>query len=336
MKILIAGPLPTSKVSGGVAVFTKNLAKEAADEGYKVLVATDTKRKKSNEDLLLNNIKLCSYCNVYRIKKFNPDIIISSLYYSFVLSFFNLKGKKIHILHGFTTLKHYSLQKFFIMHLIDKSILKKYDFILANSKFTKFINEEIFGNRVNGVFTIGLDSNELLKCQKSNGPKSGVLYVGRLVKAKGVDKALLAFLKLNRENSFNSNFTVAGYGNEYETLVHRFGDNKNIQFLGSIDHSKIQELYRKSKVFISLNPSEPFGITYEEAIANGLFVIAPDTGGQVDFLTRYPGRYALVNVDNIDSICEGIKKGLMSNLSNVSKEELNNMSYIKTLKEIIN
>lgn len=238
-------------------------------------------------------------------------------------------------MHGFTTLKHYSLQKFFIMHLVDKSISKKYDSILANSKFTKFINEEIFDNRVNGVFTIGLDSNELLKCQKSNGPKSGVLYVGRLVKAKGVDKALLAFLKLNQENSFNSNFTVVGYGNEYETLVHRFRDNKNIQFLGSIDHSKIQELYRKSKVFISLNPSEPFGITYEEAIANGLFVIAPDTGGQVDFLTRYPGRYALVNVDNIDSICEGIKKGLMSNLSNVSKEELNNMSYIKTLKEII-
>ena len=47
MKILIAGPLPTSKVSGGVAVFTKNLAKEAADEGYKVLVATDTKEKKA-------------------------------------------------------------------------------------------------------------------------------------------------------------------------------------------------------------------------------------------------------------------------------------------------
>ena len=221
------------------------------------------------------------------------------------------------------------------MHIIDCIIRRKYEFLLANSTFTKFINEQIFNLSVDGVFNIGLDHDliELLKQKNvTTERKNNIVFVGRIVKAKKLGCALEAVSELDK-NLFDE-FKIYGYGKEKELLEKKYGDNKKISFEGPVIHENIRNAYKNSKVFISLNPAEPFGITYEEALANGLFIVAPNTGGQVDFLKKFPCRVAFVDVDDISSICTALKEALETALDPLTNEELELMSYERTIKEI--
>ena len=335
MKIIIAGPLPNKKSNGGVAVFTECLAKEAARAGNDVLVLTN-KQGLSSSCFLNYKIAKENIWNVLAIIRFNPDLIISSLQFSLLFCFLNLDAVKVHILHGFTGFKYYSAPKFYIMHLIDLIIRKKFDYLLANSSFTKLINDEIFNIKSDGYFYIGLE-REALKdiaiSNKSRHIKKNLLFIGRIVPAKGVEISIKAFLGL--KFSSDTNFIIAGYGSELVTLKQKYENNKNIEFKGMVNQEQALRLYSESKVFISLNPPEPFGITYVEAIANGMFVVAPKTGGQVDFLKMFPGRYYLVDKDNKDSVMEGIKKGIKSNLLPLNDNELKLLSFENTYRTII-
>ena len=46
--------------------------------------------------------------------------------------------------------------------------------------------------------------------------------------------------------------------------------------LGSVESSRIPELYRNADVFLHMSVEEPFGIVYLEAGASGLPIVAPD------------------------------------------------------------
>lgn len=326
MRLLIAGPLPEKDKSGGVAVFDENLAVEAKRRGYEVLFATKQVSSKINL-----GIPCISVYNLRKIRKFNPDVVISSLQYSFILSMYNLKCTKIHILHGFTNFKSYSTFKFFIMHCIDRLIAYKYDVILANSKYTEYVNDLIFDIKSNGIFYIGLDKKTISYLSNNSNKKlNAVLYVGRLVKAKNVDKALEAFVKMGVSEA---SFKVVGYGPEYQNLRKSFSSQK-IKFTGGIKHQEIFNEYKKAKVFISLNNAEPFGITYVEALAANMFIIAPNRGGQVEFLKQFSERVALVDINNKSEIAEAIKLGLRKQLPTLSKEELSKLSFGSTFDQI--
>lgn len=338
MKIIIVGPLPNDKSNGGVAVFTECLAKEAARAENNVLVLTN---KHSLGSYNFSNYKIVykivkkSIWNISSIIRFKPDLIISSLQYSLLFCFLNLRAVKVHILHGFTGFKYYSNVKFYIMHFIDVIIRKHFDYLLANSCFTKLINEEIFNIKSDGCFYIGLEREVLRKIisvsqKKLN--KKNILFIGRIVPAKGVEKAIKAFLELK----CNSNiFKIAGYGSELPLLKQKYKLNKDIKFEGIVNQEQALKLYGELKVFISLNPSEPFGITHVEAIASGMFVVAPKTGGQVEFLKMFPGRYCLVDQDNENSVMRGIKKGLKSNLLPLGNDDLQLLSFENTYLSII-
>lgn len=336
MRIVIAGPIPNSKASGGVAVFDKNLATTLAEQGHQVLLLTrsyDNKQKANYEKKNIQLVKLKNFRMVYR---FNADIIISSLWYSAFFCFKKYQGKKIHLLHGFTTFKYYSVVKVNVMHLLDKYIRKNFQYILANSTFTQFINEEIYNLMVDGIYTIGIDESLIKQIEDNNDKRSrtkNILFVGRIVSAKNLEQALRAVVKVNPD--LYESFDIYGYGEEEDKLKKQYKTCHKIKFKGQIAHNNIYNIYKKSKVFISLNPSEPFGITYEEALASGLYIIAPNTGGQVNFLKQFPERCSLVEVSNIDSIIEGLVKGLNSQLAPLTKDELEKLSYKNTAKQIL-
>lgn len=331
MRILVAGPLPRGKSSGGVAVFTENIAKEAALQNHTVMIAT----KGRKTDYNYKNIKVENIFNISRILRFRPNLVISSLQYSFILSCYNLNCTKVHILHGFTNFSYYSAFKVFIMHSIDRIIRRKFDYIIANSNFTKYINKVIFNIKSDGIIYIGISDKQLnyLKDNKNNysDQRSGLLYVGRVVPAKNVETAIKAF---NLLRDSNKKFEIFGYGSEYERLNSLYHSDK-VKFNGSIDYKSVIEKYLRSKVFISLNDSEPFGITYVEALASGMFIVAPDQGGQVEFLKQFPGRYQLVDVTNEKDIGGAIQEGFRSNLKPLTNKQLDKLSYKRTFSRLL-
>jgi glycosyltransferase involved in cell wall biosynthesis len=57
-------------------------------------------------------------------------------------------------------------------------------------------------------------------------------------------------------------------------------------FLGHCDREQLAGLYRAADVFVHPNPNEPFGIAPIEAMAAGLPVVAPDSGGLLTYANR--------------------------------------------------
>lgn len=337
MKIIIAGPVPDKKKSGGVAVFNKNLAIQlAGNKANKVLIATNKPKQVNEKDVYPDNVLFANIFNIYELKNFNADVIISSLWYSLFFCYGFRNAIKIHTIHAFPDFISYKTWKFNVMHIIDKILRNKFNYLVANSKFTRYLYESFFNISIDGLYTIGLDSNVIAFLKEKNKrqlkKEKNILYIGRIVKEKHLDKALEAISHLSTDKY--EKFNIWGYGIEEEKLKQEYEDNSKIIFHGAINHYDVYKAYQNNKVFISLNPAEPFGITYEEAIANGLYVVAPNTGGCVDFLKQYPDRCSLVDTNDLDSIINGLLKGLCSNLKPLGNNKLDKLSYANTKNQI--
>jgi glycosyltransferase involved in cell wall biosynthesis len=86
-------------------------------------------------------------------------------------------------------------------------------------------------------------------------------------------------------------------------------------------------------VFISLNLSEPYGITFCEALLAGCKIICPATGGQVEFLRKYPNTTQILRDDSAAQIAEAIKS--ISETKQADTINVEDFTYEKTAKEIL-
>lgn len=127
-----------------------------------------------------------------------------------------------------------------------------------------------------------LEDSEVSPCPVPEDPN--VLYVGSLIRHKGVD-LLLQALRLVR-CPFHLNIVGAGKSEaQLRTLCAKLGLQNRVSFLGWVDHDDIPEFYRSAKVVAI--PScwpEPCTLVGQEAMRHGRPVIAYDVGGNSDWL----------------------------------------------------
>ena len=326
-KIAVLGPITSAEYFGGVATFTENIAKALKRRDYNVAIIT----KFSNEDKTLSNIQIIGtkiklpilnwffyiYKSIKYLYYFNPDAIISSLDYGIVHLLFK-KPKKVYFLHGFPT-KEYSLVRFSLILLITKIICKNSDFIVSNSSFTKTIVRDIFGIRSNFIINPAVSDEfiDTLKNYIKNNLQSeerglNILYSGRLVKAKNVNKVIEALRKINLKYK-GIKFLIVGDGPERKKVLKILDDARiSFEYFGRVTQFDLVKIYLKSRVFISLNPHEPFGITYLESLLAGCNVVCPITGGHVDFSLKFSERFFFVrDIDDINELEENITKALI-------------------------
>ena len=108
--------------------------------------------------------------------------------------------------------------------------------------------------------------------------------VGRLVRRKGTDQLIRA---MARPECARLHLAVVGAGPELaplRALAHELGIADRVLFLGRVDETRKWQILRSANVYASATMHEGFGLVYLEAMAAGLPVVAPDHGGQVDFL----------------------------------------------------
>jgi glycosyltransferase involved in cell wall biosynthesis len=120
--------------------------------------------------------------------------------------------------------------------------------------------------------------------QNFGAPEASVLllYVGRLVPEKNLPLLidLLAHLAHNGRSDFR--LLVVGDGIERAKWDADAGQRApgRALFFGHIkDQNILADLYANADLFVHPNPHEPFGIAPLEAMASGLPLIAPDSGG---------------------------------------------------------
>lgn len=110
-----------------------------------------------------------------------------------------------------------------------------------------------------------------------------LVTTSRLVEKNGIDTVIRALKHLPEKVQF----AVLGEGPEYTnlcTLARECAVETRVHFLGLISQKDLPAFYHASDIFIRPSRSEGQGISFIEAMASGLPVIATQVGGIADFL----------------------------------------------------
>jgi glycosyltransferase involved in cell wall biosynthesis len=119
--------------------------------------------------------------------------------------------------------------------------------------------------------------------QKPQNPKIAVLYLGWVIRDKGVFELVEAFLKLS---DLDIELWVAGDGDDLLALKQQADsfNLKNIRFFGWVFNDQKMELLKKADIFVLPSYFEGLPNALLEAMASGIPVIASNVGGIPDLI----------------------------------------------------
>lgn len=196
------------------------------------------------------------------------------------------------------------------------------------SNFPKISGKiKIVPNAIDINFFEEYDTNNDLK---SKTPFT-FLYVGQLIKRKGLKWLIRAFKIVNHENS-NVKLILVGDGDHrgyFERMVNDYGLNDKIDFMGRIDDkSIIADIYKTSDVFVLPSLSEGLPTVILEAMFFRLPVIATNIMGIKEHFEDYANLVPPMNdkelADAMIKMCD------KNNLSNYQKKSIKFKEVIKT------
>lgn len=105
-----------------------------------------------------------------------------------------------------------------------------------------------------------------------------ILSLGRIAKEKSIDVLLKGYARFLKEGEpFPTKFVVTGWGpaeKELKDLAVELGIEKKVVFTGKCDPSETQDYYRLGDYFVSASITETQGLTFMEAMAAHLPVLA--------------------------------------------------------------
>lgn len=138
-----------------------------------------------------------------------------------------------------------------------------------------------------------------------------VLFVGQLIRGKGVDLMLRALANV----SVPYFATIVGEGNaraELEGLAESLGLKDKVRFTGWVDNRAVDDFYEKARLLVvPVRWPEPFGMIGLEAMHRSRPVVAFATGGIPDWLVDGENGYLLSERDH-----EGLATAITKLLEN--------------------
>jgi glycosyltransferase involved in cell wall biosynthesis len=114
-----------------------------------------------------------------------------------------------------------------------------------------------------------------------------VLFVGRLVRKKGIDLVTAVATRL----ADRACFVVAGPGH--------LEPSHNVEILGTLPPVRIAELYRAADIFLLPSRGEGFPLVVQEAMASGLPVVLADDPSYAPYLVDEGTRMAAPDVQTL-------------------------------------
>ena len=141
-----------------------------------------------------------------------------------------------------------------------------------------------------------------------------ITYVGRLVAAKNLHRILPAVHDLLDENP-GLRMAIIGKGGQQAELEAIIGGDPRFEFIGAPDDDTVRKWLRRTKIFVSGNEVEGFGIAYLEAMTQGSIVVMPASGGGLEIAPETVGRSVLLIPLSWDrgQILEVLRRALSEN-----------------------
>ena len=231
-----------------------------------------------------------------------------------------------------------------------KSLQKCQKIICSGKDETQVLQEEfkISKNKIKFLMNpIDLDQfhkrDKKKICEKLNYDPNidYLLYIGRLVKIKGLEKILESFRQISIKKK-NIKLIIIGNG-PLESEIEKFIKKNNLQKLvllkNHMSHNEICYYYNISSVLIDVGISGGLPNVVIEAIASNLPIVATDTGATRDFVNERNGTGILIkNYDSkdIESAILNIleKKEIFENFDQTILEQFSFKKVGEKLNEI--
>lgn len=230
----------------------------------------------------------------------------------------------------------------------NKKAYKKAAIILSTTEETKRLIPSKFQNKVRIMQAIGVNAlPEVRHEAKSTNDEFIVLLAARMLCWKGVDIAIEAFKKLEKQDK-SIKLKIAGIGRNVEHYKSMASGLSNVQFLGEVLHSQMERIYQNADILLNCSLHDSGCMVVLEAMSYGLPIVAIRTGGPAVLADE---RCALMvepkAVDQmVSEICEKIvmlkedegKRNLMSEYSRkrAQSEFLYDKKYGQILAELRN
>lgn len=236
-----------------------------------------------------------------RIKRLELDLIHTHTEFSLGI-FGRTMARYLNIphLHTYHTIyedyTHY-IVKFGVLDTIAKSAARRLSTNFCNSAdmvvvptdkvknllLTYNVNREISvipsGIRLDKYSKEKYFNKEILKLKEYHGIKPSdkvIIYIGRLSVEKNIDEVLKA-MSIYLKDKDSTKFVLVGNGpdkSNLEDLSRDLGIFDKTIFVGERPWDEIGKYYQLGDVFVSASQSETQGLTYIEALASGLPVVA--------------------------------------------------------------
>ena len=295
LKVLVVTSWFPNKTRPNVAPFVFNFVKNLGESGATVSVMAPnsdgeeaiTKREFMTIYRISKQLPLLSMLRL--TEKLKPDIIhVHAPNFFSSNAIITAKLKAIPIV---ATVHRAEIDKVGgVVSRLRKIALSRINNIVAVSNYTKTlaINAGISEEMVTVIYnscneTIFSHNDKDMARQKLQLPidKKIILYVGNLVKEKGVD-TLIESCKIINQRIQDFLVLIIGNGEDrgkLESLVASYGLGNHIRFLNWQEQTKLPDYYNAADIFTLPSLTEGHSVALLEAMASGLPVVASMVGG---------------------------------------------------------
>ena len=183
--------------------------------------------------------------------------------------------------------------------------IPQFDFHLANSEYTRNeLDSSLLSRhaRQTAVCPLGMDCDLFTPKRRNKEYRRRLrsklsveedtvllLYAGRIAPEKNIFLLPQLMRALARDPSRKYALLIAGSGPARTRLQNAFQELAldNMHLLGQIDNrDELANLFANCDIFLHPNPKEPFGIAPLEAMASGLPLVAPGSGGVLSYANQ--------------------------------------------------
>jgi glycosyltransferase involved in cell wall biosynthesis len=167
------------------------------------------------------------------------------------------------------------------------------------------IDNELFSRAANAA-----RQNELQTRTRHRLPSRYFLYVGRLVKEKGVFDLLQAYAQLEVELRRKVGLVFAGSGSDHRELESRALEISDgcIRFLDFVHREDLPEIYALAESLIFPTHSDPWGLVVNEAMACSLPIVCTGVAGCASDLVEHGWNGFIVETGDVSGLSREMTK----------------------------
>lgn len=182
--------------------------------------------------------------------------------------------------------------KFIIKKNIFSLFFKKANGIIAHGKIAKKFYLRYNNNVINLPYSIKIKKSNF---KKKISKKIKFLFVGQLIKRKGIDLLIDAINNLDQKYLKESFFTIVGNGKFSKQVKNLLKNKINLNYFSFQNQKKLKKIYKENDVLIFPSRFDGWGVVPMEAMQHRMFLIISKNCGVTEILKNKSKNIILKN-----------------------------------------